>query len=143
MKRTGFVFLSMLVAAGVSLAADPAPQAPVVQAPKETPELLEKGKAAYLVNCLACHGEKGDGAGPAGQALNPKPRDFSKDPFKQGTKPEELFKSISEGVAGTPMIGYAHLPEEDRWGLTYYVLSFVPKNAKGAPAPKKPAPAKK
>lgn len=137
MKRVGVMFLSMLIAAGAAFAADPAPQ-PAAKAPKETPELVAKGKAAYAVNCLMCHGEAGDGNGPAGQALNPKPRDFAKDPFKQGSKPEEVFKTLTEGVQGTPMVGYAHLPDEDRWALTYYVLSFVPKNAKkdAKPAPK-------
>ena len=49
-----------------------------------TPELLEKGKTVYTVNCMTCHGEKGDGNGPAGQYMNPKPRDFAKEKFKGG-----------------------------------------------------------
>ena len=105
-------------------------------APKATPELLEKGRLAFAVSCVVCHGEKGLGDGPAGQMLNPRPRDFSKDPFKQGGKPAELFITISEGVKDTPMVGWAHLTEEDRWGLAYHVLSLAPakaaKKAKGA-----------
>lgn len=111
----GFAALITL-SAGVSAA--PAPKVP-----KSTPQLIEKGKAAYATNCEMCHGSKGDGNGPAGAAMNPKPRDFS-GPFKNGKKPAEVFKSISEGLAGTAMAGFAHIPEEDRWGIVYHVLSF-------------------
>ncbi|OGQ10859.1 MAG: hypothetical protein A2138_06445 [Deltaproteobacteria bacterium RBG_16_71_12] len=104
------------------------------KAPKKTPELLEAGKKLYDVNCLPCHGEKGDGNGPVGQALVPKPRDFAKDPFKQGSKPVQVFTSITAGVKDTPMVGYPQLSEEERWALTYHVLELVPKANKGAKA---------
>ena len=65
-------------------------------APKSTPALMEKGKTSYATNCLACHGEKGEGNGPAGQYLVPKPRNFVTEPFKKGNKPDEVFKSITE-----------------------------------------------
>jgi mono/diheme cytochrome c family protein len=91
---------------------------------KSSPLLIEKGKAAYAANCVICHGEKGDGNGVAGAAMNPKPRNFMIDKFKLGTAPKLVFKSISEGLKDTAMTGYSHLPEEDRWGLSYYVLSL-------------------
>lgn len=94
------------------------------KAPKKTDALLKKGKAAFTTNCVACHGDKGLGDGPAAVALNPKPRSFVNDKFKQGDKPAQVFETISKGIAGTPMIGYGHLSEEDRWGLVYHVLSF-------------------
>lgn len=89
-----------------------------------TPELVAKGKASYATNCLMCHGEKGDGNGPAGAVMNPKPRNFATDKFKQGDKAEQVFKTISEGVKGTAMAGFGHLSEDDRWALTHYVLTF-------------------
>ncbi|MCC6806336.1 MAG: cytochrome c [Deltaproteobacteria bacterium] len=97
--------------------------APAPKPPKSTPQLIEKGTAAYKANCEVCHGPAGDGMGPAGQALNPKPRNFT-EPFKAGKKPEQVFKTISEGLPNTAMVGFAQIPEEDRWGLVYYVLSF-------------------
>lgn len=121
--------------AGATPPAAAAPAAPEkldpkkLKAPKQTPELLEKGKAAYAVSCLVCHGEKGQGDGPAGVALNPKPRDFTKDPMKQGNKPAEVFVSITEGLKDTLMVGFPQLSEEERWGLSYYVLSMNPKHA--------------
>lgn len=103
---------------------------PAAKAPKSTPALLEKGKAAYVASCEMCHGPKGDGNGPAGAAMNPKPRDFST-PFKNGNKPDQIFKTITEGLAGTAMVAFAHLTEEDRWGAVYHVISL------GKPAKKK------
>lgn len=93
-------------------------------APKKTPELVKKGKDVFAINCVACHGASGLGDGPAAVALNPKPRSFIKDKFKNGDKPVQVFKSISEGLSGTSMVAYGHLSESDRWALTYYVLSF-------------------
>lgn len=123
MKRILLAVLSSLLLAGLALAAEPNK----VKVPKPTPELLAAGKKIYETNCLTCHGEKGDGNGEVGKVLNPKPRDFTKDPMKQGGKPEELFKSITEGVKDTPMVGWAQLSEEDRWAVTHYVLTMMPK----------------
>jgi mono/diheme cytochrome c family protein len=91
------------------------------KAPASTPALLEKGKAAYTTNCLSCHGEKGDGNGPAGAYLNPKPRNYATDKFKKGDKVEQIFESITKGLPGTMMVAYGHLSEEERWGMAYYV----------------------
>lgn len=92
--------------------------------PAVTPALLEKGKASYVTNCMLCHGEKGDGNGAAGAMMNPKPRNFLVDKFKLGDKPEKVFKTISEGMPGTSMVGFAHLPQEELWGITHYLLTF-------------------
>src|SRR5262245_30292940 len=75
-------------------------------APKATPELLAKGKASYTTNCVTCHGEKGDGNGPAGQYMKPKPRNLVTDKFKAGDKPEQIFKTVTEGLKNTSMVGF-------------------------------------
>jgi mono/diheme cytochrome c family protein len=93
-------------------------------APKPTKELLEKAKTSYGRNCAACHGEKGDASGPMAAALVPKPRNFLKEPFKKGSKPEEVFKTVSEGLPGSTMMAFRQLSEEDRWALSYYVLEL-------------------
>jgi mono/diheme cytochrome c family protein len=95
--------------------------------PPSTPELLAKGKAAYTANCLTCHGDKGDGNGPVGKMLNPKPRDFSKGNFKAVDTVEKIYNTITNGLAGTAMVGYKHLPDNDRWALAYYVKSLKKK----------------
>lgn len=109
--------------------------------PAKDKALLDKGKAAFNVNCVACHGEKGDGTGPAAAALNPKPRNYTTEAFKQGEKPEDVFKSITEGVKGTQMVAFNYLPEVDRWAMAYWVLEL---KGAGKPAPvAKKDPAKK
>ena len=92
--------------------------------PKSTPELIAKGKAAFTVNCVICHGDNGDGNGPAGAAMNPKPRNFNVGQFKGGGAADQLFKTISTGLPGTSMPAFGTLSEDDRWGLVYYVQSF-------------------
>jgi mono/diheme cytochrome c family protein len=93
-------------------------------APAKSQALLDKGKQSFMTNCMACHGEKGAGDGPGAAALNPKPRNYAKDPFKQGDKPEEVFNTLTKGVPNTPMVAFAHIPEEERWALVYWVLEL-------------------
>ena len=138
--RRSLAFASFLTAA-LALAAAPPP----------SKELTEKGKAVFAINCQACHGPKGAGDGPAAVALNPKPRNYATDTFKNGDKVENVFKTVSEGIKDTAMVSFAHLPEQDRWALAYFVLEL---RAAGKPAvvdagvpdagkPGKPAPKKK
>lgn len=94
-------------------------------APKETPEILAKGKASFTAACAMCHGESGDpDTSPVGKAMNPKPRNLVKDTLKAGGTVDEIFNTITKGLAGTAMAPFAHIPEEDRWGLAYHILSM-------------------
>ena len=70
----------------------------------------QKGKIIFGKNCSRCHGDKGDGKGPVGNFLNPRPRDFTKGKFKFRTTPsgklptdQNLFKTIYNGIPGTGM----------------------------------------
>lgn len=109
-----------------STAATAAPDAPKPKAPKATAELLAKGRAAFETSCATCHGTKGDGKGPAGMYLTPPPRHFGVDPFKQGDSVEAIFATLQSGVPATPMVSFAHLPEDDRWAMAWYVAHFLP-----------------
>jgi mono/diheme cytochrome c family protein len=114
----------ILVSLAAAVAVLLAPAARAGEPPKKTPELLEKGKASFAMNCSACHGAKGEGDGAASAALNPKPRNFATEPFKYGSSAAQVFATLGKGSPGTAMIGFTHLPEEDRWGLAYYVLEL-------------------
>jgi mono/diheme cytochrome c family protein len=114
----------LAIALFAALITIPAAQAADAKLSKSTPELVEKGKASYTVNCATCHGDKGDGNGPAGGMMNPKPRNLMTEKFKAGDKPEQLFKTLTNGLTGTSMAPYGHLPEDERWALTHYVLSL-------------------
>lgn len=108
-------------AAGAILAAAPAGAA---EAPKKTPELLERGRASFERNCSACHGEKGAGDGIAAAALSPKPRNFATERFKNGSKPAQIFETLKKGVPGSAMVPFTNLPEEERWALAYWVAEL-------------------
>ncbi|WNG34451.1 cytochrome c [Archangium violaceum] len=113
------------------------------EAPKATPAMIEKGKTAYTTYCQSCHGEKGEGNGPAGMYLMPKPRNFLTEPFKKGNKPEDIFQTLNTGIPGSTMMPFLNMPEEDRWAVSHYVIELQkqgkPADAKGK---KKAAPKK-
>ena len=70
------------------------------------------GKAVYELKCLLCHGEKGDGKGPAAELVLPKPRDFTSGLYKIRTTvnrtptDQDIFRMVTEGI---PEIGRAHV----------------------------------
>ena len=87
--------------------------------PERTAALVERGKSAYARNCVACHGPKGEGDGVAAKSLKPKPRNLVTEPLAGGAP--AVFEALGKGVKGTGMIAYKHLPEEERWALSYFV----------------------
>ena len=92
--------------------------------PAPTPKLLENAKAVYALTCLACHGATGEGNGPVAFAVKPPPRNFVKDPFKAGDSVEQIYATVTNGLANTKMVGYPQIKEVDRWALAYYVRAF-------------------
>ncbi len=104
---------------------------PIEGVPELTQKLFQKGEALYQKQCLACHGEKGKGDGKAAYLLNPRPRDFTSGEFRlvstidAGPTEEDLFKTITRGMPGSAMPSWTHLPENERWGLVYYVYYLM------------------
>jgi len=92
--------------------------------PKKTPELVAKGKVSYETNCAACHGAKGLGDGEAGAALDPKPRNLVKEKYKKGDKPGQIHEMLKAGIDGSTMVSFSHLPDDELWALTYYVIDL-------------------
>jgi len=89
------------------------------------PALLARGKALFSENCQACHGEKGTGDGPAGTALDPRPRDFTrKDGWKRGARISDIYQTVSEGLKGSAMASFDYLSRKDRMALVHYVRSL-------------------
>ena len=92
--------------------------------PEEKPALAKDARldeaavdAIYAKRCSHCHGEEGDGAGPAAEFLYPKPRDFTLGSFKYKTThaddefpiDDDLRKTIMEGLPGTSMPAWKSL----------------------------------
>lgn len=91
----------------------------------ENKEMAEYGKKVFAQNCTACHGNEGKGDGPAGQALNPKPRNLVEGPWKKGGGYTGTYTAITEGIAGSSMASYAHLKSVDRWALVQFINSIT------------------
>jgi mono/diheme cytochrome c family protein len=64
-----------------------------------------QGKKLYGDKCQICHGVKGDGNGPAGAALSPKPADF--------TSPKFWQKDVDQKITGTIENGHGMMPSFD------------------------------
>ena len=56
-----------------------------------------KGATQYGTLCVACHGEKGDGNGPAGAALTPKPTNFTDAANADRLTDEWIYKMVKNG----------------------------------------------
>lgn len=139
-----FVFLLIfivLTGADIFYRTDPHAKAPVDASdlPPETgnvdinrikttsAELVAKGKTIYGQQCATCHGANGAGNGPAAAALNPKPRDFTSGEWKQGGTPAGIYKTLTNGIPGTPMPAFPGLSVEERFAVAHYIRTFDPK----------------
>lgn len=100
-------------------------------------DMVKHGKKLFAANCAMCHGNEGHGDGPAGQALNPKPRNLVEGPWKKGGGFIGLYNVLTEGIAGSSMASYGHLKSVDRWALVQYIDSIT--KAKVTEDPKKVA----
>ena len=90
---------------------------------------VAQGKQVYMLYCVTCHGESGDGQGPVGKTLNPPPRDFGSGDFKFGGTDQAIFDVISNGAAakgGSPLMAPwgAVIPEADRWALVKFIRAL-------------------
>lgn len=115
-----------------------------------------KGATHYKTFCVACHGDKGDGNGPAGAALTPKPTSFADSANAERLTDEWVYKMVKNGGAAngkSPMMvaWSGALKEQELRDVSAYVLTFKPAKAAPVAAPavdpkkdaKKPAPAPK
>lgn len=96
---------------------------------------LELGRDTYALYCVGCHGEQGDGVGPAARFLDPKPRDFRVGRLKfasvesgQPPRDEDYLRVISEGLQGTAMPAFPLLSNTEKEALVAYVRSFRKKD---------------
>jgi len=114
---------------------------------------LKRGREQYSMYCAGCHGEKGDGEGPAARFLSPKPRDFRKGRVKFAAVPantlprdEDLINTMNHGLHGTSMPAWNLIAREDQLAIVAYLKTFSDvwqKEAPGAVISIKPDPWRK
>ena len=113
-------------------ATTPPPAATATAAkPAVTPEILEKGRAIYRANCIACHGEGGKGDGAAAGALKPPPRDHTDAAYMNTLTDKNIADVIVMGgaIKGRPLMpSHPQLRGPDLDALVAFVRSLsVPK----------------
>jgi mono/diheme cytochrome c family protein len=103
---------------------------------------VEAARKIYKsIGCAGCHGDEGRGDGPSAPTLKDdwgqqiRPADLSQPwTFNGGGRREDIFRSISTGLNGTPMAGFASaLKEEQRWQLVDFITSLAGGHTEEAP----------
>ena len=109
-------------------------------APRATNESIELGKKLYTDNgCIKCHGTLGRGDGPSAPTLKDdwghpiRAADLAQSwTFRGGSSREDIFRTISTGLNGTPMPSYVDaLNPEQRWAIADYIVSLSGSNGPG------------
>ena len=78
--------------------------------PRRTPPAAGGGSQAeqmFATVCATCHGMDGSGRGPAAEALNPKPRDYTDPAWQASITDDQLKETIlkgGQGVGKSPMM---------------------------------------
>lgn len=72
----------------------------------EEPEPEDEGRAIYVEHCSACHGDNGNTAVWARNALNPAPRNFTSAQAKAELSRERMRMSVTYGRPGTAMMSF-------------------------------------
>jgi len=86
-------------------------------------EAAGEGAQVFKSNCEMCHGLQGHGDGPAGQSLDPKPRNLAELQTKAGD--DFLVWRISEGKPGTSMVAWKGiLTEEQIWQAVSFIRTL-------------------
>lgn len=87
---------------------------------------LKVGDAVFQARCVICHGATGLGDGTAGQALNPRPRNFHERAYMDTLTDARIESTIWNGKAGTAMPPWKGLvSESERKSLVLKVRSFI------------------
>ena len=106
-------------------------------APKSSKESIEAGKKLFEeTGCVKCHGSLGRGDGPSAPTLKDdwdhpiRAADFAQNwTFRGGSSREDIFRTMSTGLNGTPMPSFADaLTPEQRWAITDFIVSLSGEN---------------
>jgi mono/diheme cytochrome c family protein len=90
-------------------------------------QVIAEGKALYLANCAACHGEQGAGNGPAAAGLSPPPADLCRVVRWTMAGDGYLMWAIGDGgiALGTSMPAFKDaLGEAEHWKIVRYLRTL-------------------
>jgi mono/diheme cytochrome c family protein len=137
---------------------------PKVSRVADSTESRLRGRVLYMsdrTKCYTCHGPLGRGDGQAIDDFWPKPgtnekyaqrglhdlwgnklqpRDLTRNQYRGGRRPLDLYRRVFSGIKGTPMpaFGGTVLKDEEIWDLVNYVMS-VPFDSPASSGVKAPA----
>ncbi|HLL30234.1 MAG TPA: FTR1 family protein [Allosphingosinicella sp.] len=97
---------------------------PVPLAPRRMPDPA-RGTALYAENCASCHGAAGDAKVPVAATMDPPPIAFTDRERASERSLFALYQVIDQGLEGTAMSSFGHLPEEDKWALAFAAGRFA------------------
>jgi hypothetical protein len=97
------------------------------------PAALEHGREVYTHFCRPCHGDAGDGKGPAAAGLRPPPRDLRLGVYKFAAVPAgqlphdaDFVRTLRRGLHGTAMLAW-DVPDAELDDLIQYTKAFAPR----------------
>ncbi len=94
-----------------------------------TEQRMKKAEVLYMekaqpMQCLHCHGARGDGTGELGLQAKPSARNFTCAETMKGITDGQMFWAIKHGIEGTAMPAYSELADWQIWTLIHYVRQF-------------------
>ena len=94
-----------------------------------TEKRIKKGEVLYMdtaqpMQCLHCHGARGDGTGELGLQADPPARNFTCAETMKNISDGQMFWAIKNGIDGTAMPAYPDLADWQIWILIHYVRHF-------------------
>ena len=134
MKRLFVSLSAIIIVSVVTFGQDSVKKwmAPARAAAKKNPVAVNEtsialGKKIYERQCLACHGAKGQGDGPAAAHLEKRPGNLSS-PKLWEQSDGALFWKVNEGHR--PMPTFKHImSDEERWPVINYIRTLSPRPA--------------
>lgn len=108
----------------------PAPYVTMTSPLPKTRATLRRGAIIYARQCQSCHGATGEGDGPEGLKLTPRPGDLAWLSEMQISQSDGfMYWTIAEGGApiSSPMPAFKHsLTPEEIWSVSAYIQAHLP-----------------